>query len=169
MSTLKNTIVITGATGAVGSKIAKECLAKQFNLVLIVRDKNKALNIFGTQNVNYVEADLMDLKSMEKAANKINLSYEVNTIINCAGASSLERILLANNLEKTFVINYLSIYLLNKLLCEHQVNKHLSKIFTVTISDDSPTAANRGRWDLVDLVRGHQLVGGRLSLRDRPL
>ena len=138
ISTSQNTVVITGATGAVGSKIAKECLAKELNLIVVVRDIDKAEKIFGLQNVDYIESDFEDLNSVESAAEKINSSYEIFAIVNSVGGGgSVKKILLENKLEKSFVINYLSLYLLNTLLCGHQVNKRLSKIFTITVPEKS--------------------------------
>ncbi len=169
MSSSKNTVVITGATGAVGSKIAKECLSKQFSLILIVRDKEKALNIFGTQNVNYVEADFADLYSVKKAADKINHFHEVNAIINCAaGGMSAKKVLVENDLEETFVTNYLSLYLLNTLLCAHQVGKRLSKIFTITVADkstiDFDNLQAEKKYSLLDRWHQHSVLKNTLMM-----
>ena len=70
-----------------------------------LKPKDKSSSGKSVRNFN-IPSDTGSLQIV--IANKINLSYEVNTIINCAGASSLKRILLTNNLEKTFVIKKIS-------------------------------------------------------------
>ena len=48
MSISKRTVIIAGATGAVGTAITRECLSRQYDCILVVRNKSKAQKMFGT-------------------------------------------------------------------------------------------------------------------------
>lgn len=58
---MAKTIGIIGATGIAGQAITKEAILKGFNVTAIVRNKNKAIAIFG-QAINYLEKDAFDLE-----------------------------------------------------------------------------------------------------------
>ncbi len=133
MTISKNTVIITGATGAIGSAVTKECLSRRYNCILVVRNKDKALKLFGTQNVDIVVADFKDVNTVKRAAEEISRTFEVDSVINCiAGGMSPKRVLLKDNIEEGFAISCLSPYLFSKLLCDLQLGKRLSRIFTIT-------------------------------------
>ena len=42
MNNNKNTAIVTGATGAIGTAIARQMAEKEFNVFVVARDENKA-------------------------------------------------------------------------------------------------------------------------------
>ena len=167
MSGSSKTVVITGATGAVGSAITTECLSKGHRCILVVRNKDKAYKKFGTQNIEVVTADFRDLASVKIAAEEINRVYEVEAIVNCvAGGMSAKKVLLANHLEEGFVVSVLSPYLFSKLVCEVQIDKSLSRMFTITTAEKSVIDLDnlQAEKKYSSLDRWHQLSASKNAL-----
>lgn len=75
-----STLFITGATGLIGSLIVRsiqlrnEMYNSNIKLKLLVRDENKAINLFGTDsNISYIEGSVEDLN-----IEKIDIDYIIH-------------------------------------------------------------------------------------------
>jgi uncharacterized protein YbjT (DUF2867 family) len=63
-------ILLTGATGTVGTAVTKALLEKNAKLRLLVRDVEKAKKLFGDAKVEYVTGDAADLSAVDASAFK---------------------------------------------------------------------------------------------------
>lgn len=85
------TIILTGATGVIGSEIAKYISNFDLNLVLIGRNLEKLKNLekelkFNNAQLFSVKCDLLKEKSLKQAKEKIVKRFgKINALINAAG------------------------------------------------------------------------------------
>ncbi len=76
---MKNTIALTGATGFIGSRVARRLVANGFNLKALTRSTSDRSRLAGL-NIHWVEGALEELDSLEA------LVHGVDAVIHCAGA-----------------------------------------------------------------------------------
>lgn len=110
-------MLITGATGLLGSHLTYYLLLKGHNVRLLIRNearKNRLAKTFSFYNaslsdfenqIEYVEGDVLDVYSIEKA-----LSEEVEVVFHCAGLVSF------SPLDKRKLLN------INQVGTENMVN-----------------------------------------------
>lgn len=124
------TILITGASGDIGSSIASMFNKKQNNLLLIYnKNKENAEKIKSTLNLCNVEIFCCDLKNsdeIKKLVEEIILKYKkIDYLINCAGISKFQQIqdtteqdyyeIMDNNLKSTIMLtSYVSKYMISE-------------------------------------------------------
>jgi NAD(P)-dependent dehydrogenase (short-subunit alcohol dehydrogenase family) len=157
----RRTTVVTGGTGGIGRAVAVE-LARRGDRVLIVgRDAAAGAAVLDVledlapgAGHAFVPADLSLLRATAQAADDIDRqSHRVDAVVLCAGALSVVAEHTAEGLERGFVLNYLSRFLLLQRL--------LPKM-TAAPSGRAVLVANAGRYrdtlDLDDLQLRH---GGR--------
>lgn len=116
-------VVITGTTSGIGYYTAKKYASHGANLLCINRNqyKSKALkyeieNEFGTK-CNYIITDLSILKDIFRVAQELlELADPIDVLIHNAGIYLTKIELTADGLEKVFVVNYLSSFIINYLL-----------------------------------------------------
>ena len=101
---MKNkSILVTGATGLIGSIMIKAIIKRNIefgdniNLILIVRNEDKAKKIFGTDNISYIET------SIEKY--EVNENLKIDYIIH--GASITKSKIFVDNPVETMDISIL--------------------------------------------------------------
>lgn len=61
---VKSKVFVTGASGKIGKPLVKELLNKGFEVVALVRDKNKVF--FGNSNIILIEGDIVDTNKYVK-------------------------------------------------------------------------------------------------------
>ncbi len=112
---MRKVALITGANSGVGLATAKGLAKAGFDLILLVRSKQKAettqneiLQEFPNTKIDYEIADLEDVKSVIKATENIKNRYtKIDRIINNAGYSPDAIEFTHEGYEKSFVANHL--------------------------------------------------------------
>lgn len=137
------TCVITGATSGIGYGIAKGLAARNFELILIGRDKAKGANVVqelktstGNQAISYFNADLCSQKQIRQAGSEIARLYPtIDVLINNAGVWTSRYELTEEKIEKQFAVNHLAYFLLTHLLYRNITNSAEGRI--INIGSDS--------------------------------
>ncbi len=123
---MKKVALITGANSGVGLATAKGLAKAGFDLILLVRSKQKAeasqneiLQEFPDTKIDYEIADLEDVKSVIKATENIKKRYtKIDRIINNAGYSPDSIEFTNEGYEKSFVANHLGHFALTTNLLD---------------------------------------------------
>ncbi|MEJ2596086.1 MAG: SDR family NAD(P)-dependent oxidoreductase [bacterium] len=119
------TILVTGATGSVGSGIARLIAVKEgFQLVILARNRSKAerlveqvKNHSGRDNVRYVLADLSRKEEVKNLANQ--WQGPLHVLINNAGATPRERTETPEGIEYQWATNVLGYFWMIKYFTPH--------------------------------------------------
>jgi NAD(P)-dependent dehydrogenase (short-subunit alcohol dehydrogenase family) len=110
----EQTILVTGSSDGHGKRVAQELSSRGANVLVHGRDRDKTEAVareIGSEQVRI--ADLASLDDVRRLAGEID---ELDTLVNNAGLVSLERRETADGYELTFAVNYLSHFLLTRLL-----------------------------------------------------
>ncbi|MCL5247296.1 SDR family NAD(P)-dependent oxidoreductase [Cellulophaga sp. 20_2_10] len=116
-------IIISGATSGIGKALVEALILKgNYKIGIIGRNQEKLKDLTKSNNAesNQIftyKADLSSLKETKKIAKEILLDFnEIDFLINNAGVYLYEKEITPEGFEKTLVTNYLSTFLLNKIL-----------------------------------------------------
>lgn len=118
------TILITGANSGIGFELTKAFVSMNHHVVMICRDKDrgesakeKILQNYPDGNLDLVLGDLSSNKETKKLAIKLLKQYPaIDILIHNAGIWKMKRDLNEDGLEETFMVNYLSMFILNYYL-----------------------------------------------------
>jgi len=116
-------VVITGATSGIGYHAARTYASHGANLLFINRNLQKSetlcheiKNEFGVK-CDYKIADLSNLLDVHRVADELSkLNTPIDVLIHNAGVYLTKRELTSDGLEKVFVVQYLSSFLINYML-----------------------------------------------------
>jgi retinol dehydrogenase-13 len=131
-------VIITGATSGIGYYTARKYAAHGANLLFINRNlqKSEALcqeieSEFGVK-CDYKIADLSNLQDIHKVANELlKLNTPIDVLIHNAGIYLTKRDLTADGLEKVFVVQYLSSFIINYILMDKLKSQGKARIILV--------------------------------------
>jgi NAD(P)-dependent dehydrogenase (short-subunit alcohol dehydrogenase family) len=131
-------VVITGATSGIGYHTARKYAAHGANLLCINRNKEKSIALrdeiegeFGVK-CDYKIADLSNLKAIHQVADEIlELNSPVDVLIHNAGVYLTKKELTGDGLEKVFVVQYLSSFILNYKLMDKLKAQENARIIMV--------------------------------------
>ena len=109
-------ILITGATDGIGKQTALELADKGHQLILHGRNKDRALAVVeevsgktGNQNIEACFADFARFDEIERMADQLKKDHaHLDVLLNNAGVLNMEKKILPNGLEETFMVNHLS-------------------------------------------------------------
>jgi retinol dehydrogenase-13 len=131
-------VVITGATSGIGYFTARKYASMGANLLCINRNQNKSEALrheieseFGVR-CEYRIADLSNLQDIHRVAEELSkLDKPIDILIHNAGIFLTERELTPDGLEKVFVIQYLSSFIINYILKEKLKSQGKARIIMV--------------------------------------
>jgi len=134
------TYLITGASGGIGSAIAKT-LAKENNKLILVYNKNaEEINNLKKElsSICEVEVHKCNLTSDEEIQNMVNsiikINKKIDCLINCAGISHFEQIqdTTCESFSKVIDNNLKSTVLLTAKVSKHMISEQYGKIINIS-------------------------------------
>ena len=151
MLTGKN-IMITGANSGIGKATALKLAEFGAKIFLACRSFEKTSDLiseisekFGVNKVVWLHIDLNNLDSVKNCANKfLSLNENLHCLINNAGVAGI-RGLTEDGFEKNFGVNYLSHFLLTKLLLKKLADDKNAKI--INVSSKVHTKVKKISWE----------------------
>ena len=121
------TILITGATSGIGFETAKTLAEKGAKVIGVgsresscLRAKNKLKKKNILENIEFISCDFSEKNNILKLRDRLITNYSnIDVLINNAGVILLKKSTNSNGIEKTIFINYLSHFLLTRLLLDN--------------------------------------------------
>ena len=150
MSTIANKVLITGATGGIGSALCKKFLDEKYILLLSSSSDEKLellRNKYGESNF-YYKLDFADFDQLEINVKKISNEHkDISVIVNNAGitADSLILRMKSDSWHKVIKTNLDSNYYIIKSLLPNMLSRRYGKIVgisSVIASTGNPGQAN---------------------------
>jgi NAD(P)-dependent dehydrogenase (short-subunit alcohol dehydrogenase family) len=130
--------VVSGATSGVGYQAVKALACGGANIVMVVRNKKKAIAVKQelekkySVSVEYYIADFSKLEQVKKAAESIIRDYShIDVLINSAGMHSTKKVLNEDGYEMVFCVNHLGTFLLTKMLLARLIESSPARIIQV--------------------------------------
>ncbi|MCW1310098.1 MAG: SDR family NAD(P)-dependent oxidoreductase [Candidatus Parvarchaeota archaeon] len=132
-------VVITGATSGIGYFTAKKYASMGANLLCINRNKEKSESLkkeleetYGIK-CDYQIADLSLLNDIYRVSDYLfKLEKSIDVLIHNAGIYLNKRELTVDGLEKVFVVNYLSSFIINYSLMDKLKTQNYARIILVS-------------------------------------
>jgi NAD(P)-dependent dehydrogenase (short-subunit alcohol dehydrogenase family) len=131
-------VVITGATSGIGYHTARKYASNGANILCINRNLQKSetlcheiKNEFGVK-CDYKIADLSNLQDIHRVADELlKLNTPIDVLIHNAGIYLTKRELTSDGLEKVFVVQYLSSFIINYILMVKFKSQEKARIILV--------------------------------------
>ena len=139
----RKTCVITGATSGIGYGIAKGLASRNFELILIGRDRSKGESVVANlrsqsdnPSIFYYNIDLCSQKQIRQTGQEIKAKHpRIDVLINNAGVWTSRFEFTDEKIEKQFAVNHLAYFLLTHLLYPNIANAPEGRI--INIGSDS--------------------------------
>jgi NAD(P)-dependent dehydrogenase (short-subunit alcohol dehydrogenase family) len=140
------TILVTGATDGLGKRVARELAAKGATVLLHGRNPERLeatleelMSQVGSEKANSYLADLSSLAAVRDLADRILSKHDrLDVLVNNAGIIVRERRESEDGYELTFAVNYLSHFLLTRLLLPLLKDSAPARIINVASAGQSP-------------------------------
>ncbi|MEZ4849857.1 MAG: SDR family oxidoreductase [Bacteroidia bacterium] len=137
---MPNTALITGSTSGIGKATALALAKKGWHIIIHGRNQSSCLqtiaelkSLSNNPKIDFIHADISDLKQVKNMADEIKQRFpQLNILINNASTFSQSRKLTSDGLEQTWVVNYLSRFLLTNLLLSSLKANAPSRIIDVS-------------------------------------
>lgn len=134
--------LVTGANSGIGLVVATELARTGGRVVLVCRDQNRGeaalenvRRATGNESLELMMADLSSLQSVRALVSDFLANHEdLHLLVNNAGVIVGKRTTTVDGLETTFVVNYLSHFLLTILLLDLLKRSAPARIVNVTSS-----------------------------------
>lgn len=134
------TYLITGASGGIGSEIAKTLNKKDNELILIYNNNYNSIEkltkeLKNFSNIHTYKCDLTNEKEINNLVEKVILKHKkIDCLINCAGVSLFEQIQDTTTSSFEFVINsnLKSTVLLTAKVSKHMISAKYGKIINIS-------------------------------------
>lgn len=131
-------VVITGTTSGIGYHTARKYASRGANILCINRNAEKSEAFCNEIKMEYgvrcesIIADLSVLRDIHEVANKLlNLDDSIDVLIHNAGIYLTRKELTQDGIEKVFVVNYLSTFIINYVLLERLKKENKARIILV--------------------------------------
>ena len=131
---MSKTAIITGANKGIGLAVAKDLVAKNYQVILACRDssKGKMAKEFLGNNAIFLELDLSKPSSINQFVNQINSNYsEIDVLYNNAGLIYRNFELTQEGYESMIAVNYFGSFRLALMLLEN-LHRRSGRIVQVT-------------------------------------
>ncbi|MFL2652587.1 MAG: SDR family NAD(P)-dependent oxidoreductase [Candidatus Actinomarina sp.] len=131
---MSKTAIITGANKGIGLAVAKDLIAKNYQVILACRDtaKGKMAEEFLGSNAVFLELDLSKPSSINHFVNQINSEYsEIDVLYNNAGLIYRDFELTEEGYESMIAVNYFGSFRLALMLLEN-LHRRSGRIVQVT-------------------------------------
>ncbi len=150
----KTTVIVTGASGGIGSAIVKSFLKNDFLVVGIDRVKCDLTH----QNYQHIECDLTNLEKLKYTINDVFFT-ENNVLINCAGIREICSIgdLSIEKWHEVFTINVTTVFVAAQAFAEKIKSLALNKGCIINIASVSGILGEPDRTAYVSSK--HALIG----------
>ncbi len=152
-------VVITGATSGIGYASAKKFASQGANLLCINRSQERSealkneIELDYQVRCDYLVADLSSLKdTMQATHHLLELKQTIDILIHNAGIYLTKRELTPEGIEKVFMVNYLSSFMMNYLLKEKLKSQGKARVILVN-SEGYRFAAWGLRFDDLDWAK----------------
>jgi NAD(P)-dependent dehydrogenase (short-subunit alcohol dehydrogenase family) len=136
------TVLVTGATDGLGRHIARELAVKGATVLLHGRNQERLEAILEDVRGGEARSYLADLSSLAAVRGLTERILEdegrLDVLVNNAGTVSRERRMSEDGVELTFAVNYLSHFLLTRLLMPLLRNSGPARIVNVASAGQSP-------------------------------
>lgn len=138
---MKKTVLITGASGGIGSAIAKKFASLDYNIVICYNTNEKGANELLTSLTEMgadavtVKADVSDENQVENLFSQAEKTFGgVDVLINNAGISQIKMIndVTPEEWDKMFAVNAKSAYLCSKRAISYMVRQHFGRIISIS-------------------------------------
>ncbi len=129
------TIIITGASGGIGSAIAKTFAKQNNNLILFYNQNKPKFDSFTNCNVEFVKCDLTKTDQIQTAISKIIKKYKkIDILINNAGISHFGQIqdVTDEDYYKVFDTNLKSTIMITSIVSKHMISEKYGKIVNIS-------------------------------------
>ncbi len=156
-------VLITGSTGGLGREVARRLAARGAHVIIHGRNRERGTALVdeiereGVGSARFYAADLASLEQVRGLAHQILRDYDrLDILVNNAGVGSApdERLLSEDGHEYRFQVNYLSHFLLTRLLLPRLVASAPSRIVNVSSLAQAPI-------DFDDVMLEKDFRGGR--------
>jgi len=149
-------VVITGATSGIGYAAARKFASKGADLICINRNKERSealkheIESVYKVRCDYILADFSSMDATHQAAhNLLELEKPIDIIIHNAGIYLTKRQITSTGIEKVFMVNYLSSFIMNYILKDKLKSQGKCRIILVN-SEGHRFAAWGMRFDDLD-------------------
>lgn len=143
-------ILLLGATGGIGSRVAKEAHDKGANLILVARNEGSLQEISEKLNgTDYFAGDIRDFNFLQDMVEKIQEKFgKIDVLINCVGNILLKpiHILSQEEFQETLDLNLISAFLAIKAVIRSMMRKKSGSIIVI-----SSVAGSKG-------LRNHEAI-----------
>lgn len=115
-------ILITGGTGFIGVHLVKRLSNLGHNLKLLIRETSDVSPFEGLKNIEYVEGDVRDIESLNKAVDKVDLIYHLAAYtrmwsrdksifeeVNIKGAENVAKVALNKNTRLIYLSSFIAL------------------------------------------------------------
>lgn len=131
-------VVITGATSGIGYYTSRKYASLGANILSINRNEEKSKNLceeikkdFGVE-CDYKIARLSRLTDIHRVGKELaEMNEAIDVLIHNAGLYLTRRVLTVDGLEMTFVVNYLSSFIINYLVKDKLKNQEKSRVIMI--------------------------------------
>jgi NAD(P)-dependent dehydrogenase (short-subunit alcohol dehydrogenase family) len=144
------TVLITGATAGIGKAIALALASRNYEIVFITRNREKAesvkneiISASNNNKVDFILADLTSKKQIKESVTLFRKKYQkLDILINNAGVCLPKRRLTPDGIEEMFQINHLSYFMFSNLLIDYLLKSDDPRIINM-----SSGAHKKGKFD----------------------
>ncbi|MCM1020698.1 MAG: SDR family NAD(P)-dependent oxidoreductase [Muribaculum sp.] len=142
MKAIQNPVVVTGATGSIGSQIVRHLLRSGYPVILACRSEAKASALtqqlygeFPEAQLSFMPINLSDEKAVRNAVASLPANTQLGGLINNAGVMhrSFNLYPCGEGREDTLNVNYFNTVLFTELLLP-KMSKQASVVFTTSLT-----------------------------------
>ncbi len=165
---MSKTAIITGANKGIGLAVAKDLVAKNYQVILACRDtvKGKMAEEFLGSNTTFLELDLSKPSSINQFVNQINSDYsEIDVLYNNAGLIYRDFELTEEGYESMIAVNYFGSFRLALMLLENlhrssgrivqvtSLSMYLARTFNLSGLHSKDSFSPSSRYNFTNLLR----------------